>query len=88
MLKSEQFYSGFRYKWYTQQNSSWRLEYPLKKTIKGLIQLTQFNEYIYIVAISSLLGIVSVQETFEWRILPVIIANWLAVGLTYVVHNI
>jgi len=60
----------------------------LKKTIKGLIQLTQINEYIYIVSISSLLGIVTVQQTFDWHILLVMIANLLAVGLTYIVHNI
>jgi 4-hydroxybenzoate polyprenyltransferase len=66
----------------------WYLENFLKKTIKGLIELTRTNETTYIVAISSLLGVAAAQQSFNWRILIVLIANWLAAGLTYIIHNI
>jgi len=60
----------------------------VKKTIIGLAKLTRFNEYIYFVVITTILGIAAADGCFDWRFPVVIIANWLAVGFAFMVNDI
>jgi len=60
----------------------------LKNTIKGLIKLTRFDEYVYFVIITTLLGVASARGSFDWRMLILIPANWLAVGFAFMINDI
>jgi 4-hydroxybenzoate polyprenyltransferase len=73
-------------KWYTQVHN-W-LETSLKNTIKGLAKLTRFSEYGYYVIVPSLLGVAAAMGSFSWQLLMVLLANWMAVGFTYMVNDI
>lgn len=73
-------------KWYTQIHA--KLETPLKKTLSGIARLTRFNEYVYIVIIATLLGVAAAQGTFNWRVLSLLLANWLAVGFAHMINDI
>jgi 4-hydroxybenzoate polyprenyltransferase len=60
----------------------------LKTNVKGLLKLTRFNEYIYFVVITTLLGISSAKGHIDWRFLVVLVANWLAVGFAFMINDI
>jgi len=60
----------------------------VKKTIKGLVKLTRFNEYVYFVVVTTLLGVASADGTLDWRLLVVLAANWLAVGFAFMINDI
>jgi 4-hydroxybenzoate polyprenyltransferase len=60
----------------------------LNKSLKGLSKLTRFNEYIYFVVITTLLGIASAKGELNWRFLIVLVANWLAVGFAFMINDI
>jgi 4-hydroxybenzoate polyprenyltransferase len=60
----------------------------LNKSFKGLHKLTRFNEYIYFVIITTLLGIASARGELDWRFLIVLTANWLAVGFAFMINDI
>ena len=60
----------------------------MKKTLTGVLKLTRFNEYVYFVIVTTLLGIVAAEGSFGWRFLIVIIANWLAVGFAFMINDV
>lgn len=60
----------------------------MNKNVKGLLKLTRFNEYIYFVVITTLLGIAAAKGQFDWRFLVVLVANWLAVGFAFMINDI
>lgn len=60
----------------------------MKKTIRGLFKLTRFNEYVYFVVITTLLGVAAAEGTFDWRLLVLLAANWLAVGFAFMINDI
>lgn len=60
----------------------------MKNTIKGLIKLTRFDEYVYFVEITTLLGVAAAGGTFDWRLLVLLPANWLAVGFAFMINDI
>ena len=60
----------------------------MKKTLKGLIKLTRFDEYVYFVVITTLLGIASAVGQVDWRFIIVLCANWLAVGFAFMINDI
>jgi len=60
----------------------------LKKTFQGLVKLTHFEAYFFIVVITTLLGITSAKGTFDWRFFVLLPANLLAVGFAYMVNDI
>lgn len=72
--------------WYTLNHDF--MESLLKRTLTGLAKLTRFNEYVYFVVISTLLGVASAQGTFHWRLLILLLANWLAVGFAFMINDI
>jgi len=60
----------------------------LKKTIKGIAKLTRFDEYVYFVVITTLLGVTSAKGIGDWRLFIVLAANWLAVGFAFMINDI
>jgi len=60
----------------------------LKKTLKGLAKLTRFDEYIYFVIITTLLGVAAAKGTFDWRFFVLLPANWLAVGFAFMINDV
>ena len=60
----------------------------MKKSFKGLLKLTRFNEYAWFVVISTILGITSAKGQFDWRFVGVLVANWLAVRFAFMVNLI
>ncbi len=73
--------------WYTQPQQK-SAEKILKITIKGLLKLTRFDEYVYFVEITTLLGVAAAAGTFDWRMLVLLPANWLAVGFAFMINDI
>lgn len=60
----------------------------MNKTFKGLVKLTRFNEYVYFVVITTLLGVAAARGAFGWRFVVALIANWLAVGFAFMINDI
>ena len=60
----------------------------MKKTLKGLIKLTRFNEYVYFVVITTFLGVSAANGSSDWRLLILLPANWLAVGFAFMINDI
>lgn len=65
-----------------------RKETSLNKTLKGLAKLTRFDEYIYFVIITTLLGVAAAKASFDWRFFVLLPANWLAVGFAFMINDI
>ena len=60
----------------------------MKKSFQGLLKLTRFNEYAWLVIVSTILGITSATGQFDWRFIVVLVANWLAVRFAFMVNLI
>ena len=60
----------------------------MNKTFKGLIKLTRFNEYVYFVTVTSLLGVAAAEGIFDGRMILLLAANWLAVGFAFMINDI
>lgn len=65
-----------------------RKESSLNKTLKGLAKLTRFNEYVYFVIITTLLGVAAAKGNFDWRLFVLLPANWLAVGFAFMINDV
>lgn len=73
-------------KWYTQKHAG--METSLKRTLSGIAQLTRFDEYVYFVVIATLLGVAAARGPLDWRVLVLLLANWLAVGFAHMINDI
>lgn len=60
----------------------------MKNTFAGIIKLTRFNEYIWFVMVTTLLGVGAAGGEFGWRLLVAILANWLAVGFAFMINDV
>jgi 4-hydroxybenzoate polyprenyltransferase len=60
----------------------------LKKSLKGFIKLTRFNEYHYFVIVTTLLGVAAAKGTMDWRLFVLLPANWLAVGFAFMFNDV
>lgn len=60
----------------------------MKKTLKGLLELTKINEFFNFVILSSFLGVVAAGGSFNWQLLVLLFANWLAAGFANILHHI
>jgi len=74
-------------KWYTQLQPS-IVETDVKQNLKGLLKLTRFDEYVYFVVITTLLGVAAAEGAFDWRLFALLPANWLAVGFAFMINDI
>jgi len=64
------------------------LEKRLKRTLNGLLKLTRFDEYVFFVVVTTLLGVASAGGRVDWRFLVVLLANWTAVGYAFMINDI
>jgi len=60
----------------------------VKKTLKGLLELTKINEFFNFVILSSFLGVVAAGGSFNWLLIVLLFANWLAAGFANILHHI
>ena len=58
------------------------------RIIGGLIRLTRYKEFIAFVIITTLLGSIAADATFGWRLILVLVANWLAVGFAFMINDV
>lgn len=68
--------------------STRELEKHLKRTLNGLLKLTRFDEYVFFVVVTTLLGVASAGGRVDWRFLVVLLANWTAVGYAFMINDI
>ena len=61
---------------------------PLKQTLTALYKLTQFNEHIYFVIVTSLLGLAASKGQFDWRFFILLPANVLVVSFIHMLSYI
>lgn len=60
----------------------------MKQTIKGYLQLIRFGEYAWLLVIPTILGILTAKGDFSWRVIALMIANWLMVGFSFMINDI
>lgn len=60
----------------------------MNQTLKGIAKLTRFDEYVYFVIITTLLGVASAKGFLDWQLFILLPANWLAVGFAFMINDI
>lgn len=60
----------------------------MNKKATGIIHLTRYKEYFFFVIVTTLLGVTASRGTFGWQLVGVLVANWLAVGFSFMVNDI
>ncbi len=60
----------------------------MNPTLKGIIKLTRFNEYIWFVIVTTALGAAAAGGTFGWRWIVALLANWTAVGFAFMINDV
>jgi len=57
-------------------------------TLKGIIKLTRFDEYVWFVIVTTLLGAAAGGGSFGWQLIVVLLANWLAVAFAFMINDV
>jgi 4-hydroxybenzoate polyprenyltransferase len=60
----------------------------LNKKVAGLIHLLRYKEYFFFVIVTTLLGATASYGFFGWKLVGVLVANWLAVGFSFMVNDV
>ena len=62
----------------------------MNPTLKGIIKLTRFNEYIWFVIVTTCLGAAAgaASGSFGWRWIVALLANWTAVGFAFMINDV
>ena len=60
----------------------------MNQTLKGLIKLTRFNEYLWFVIVTTALGAAAASGTFGWQWIVALLANWTAVGFAFMINDV
>ena len=60
----------------------------MNSTVKGIIKLTRFDEYVWFVIVTTLLGAAAGGGIFGWQLIAVLLANWLAVGFAFMINDV
>lgn len=58
------------------------------RTIKGIIRLTRYREYMWFVVITTCLGTIAAYGAFGWKLAIVLLANELAVGFAFMINDV
>lgn len=58
------------------------------ESIKPVIELTRFREYLASVMITTLLGVLTAQAGLDYKVAVVLIANWLMVGFAFMINDV
>jgi 4-hydroxybenzoate polyprenyltransferase len=56
--------------------------------LSAVWRLTRFQEYVFFVIITTLLGAAAGQGSLTWPLVLVLVANWLAVGFAFMVNDV
>jgi 4-hydroxybenzoate polyprenyltransferase len=59
-----------------------------KRPLSDIFALTRFNEYVIFVIVTTLMGAMIQESPIDWRLLLVLVANWLAVGFAFMYNDI
>jgi len=59
-----------------------------KRQVKGVISLTRHKEYMIFVIVTTFLGARVSGAEIDWRLLLVLVANWLAVGFSFMINDV
>jgi 4-hydroxybenzoate polyprenyltransferase len=62
--------------------SGWR------RQVKGIVSLTRHKEYVVFVVVTTFLGARVSGASIDWRLLLVLVANWLAVGFSFMINDV
>jgi 4-hydroxybenzoate polyprenyltransferase len=60
----------------------------VNQTLKGIIKLTRFDEYIWFVIVTTALGASAAGGTFGWQWIVALLANWTAVGFAFMINDV
>ncbi|HLF25142.1 MAG TPA: UbiA family prenyltransferase [Anaerolineae bacterium] len=59
-----------------------------KRQVMGVIRLTRHKEYVIFVIVTTFLGARVSGAEIDWRLLLVLVANWLAVGFSFMINDV
>ena len=60
----------------------------MKGKWKAVVRLTRYKEYLCFVVVTTLLGAGAAQGNLGWKLLGVLVANWLAVGFSFMINDV
>ncbi len=62
----------------------------MNQTVKGIIKLTRFNEYVWFVIVTTCLGAAAGVNggVLGWQWIVVLLANWTAVGFAFMINDV
>jgi 4-hydroxybenzoate polyprenyltransferase len=60
----------------------------LVKQISGYLRLARYKEFFFFVIITTLLGAAAGSGTFGWRLVGIMVANWMAVGFAFMINDV
>ncbi len=60
----------------------------MNSTVKGIIKLTRFDEYMWFVIVTTALGAAAGGGSFGWPFIIALIANWLAVAFAFMINDV
>ncbi len=59
-----------------------------RRRVGGAWRLTRFPEYVWFVPVTTLLGAAVGGGSFGWRLVGVLVANWLAVAFAFMINDV
>lgn len=59
-----------------------------RRQVGGVWRLTRFPEYVWFVPVTTLLGAAVGGGVFGWRLIGVLLANWLAVAFAFMINDV
>lgn len=60
----------------------------MKRKLEDLIRLARYREYLFFVVVTTLLGASAANGAFGWRLIVILIANWLVVAFAFMINDI
>lgn len=60
----------------------------MKRQIAAVLRLARYREFLFFVVITTLLGASSGHGFLSWRLLVVLVANWLAVAFAFMINDV
>ncbi len=62
----------------------------MNQTVKGIIKLTRFNEYVWFVIVTTCLGAAAgaTHSALGWQWIVALLANWAAVGFAFMINDV
>lgn len=64
------------------------LSMPVRTRVEGAVRLTRFQEYVWFVLVTTLLGAAAGAGSLGLPLITVLAANWLAVGFAFMINDV